>query len=689
MRMNEYAKQVIRGEYMPHVDGIRALAVIAVVLYHFQSSLCPGGFSGVDVFFVISGYLIGGGILRDLSKGSFSFTDFYMRRIKRIMPAYFVMICVSLLVGIALYHYEPLESLGYAALRSSYYFANFFFYKYVGNYFTGNADTHPLTNLWSLSVEEQFYIIIPFLMWALWKLRTRILLPVLVILALFSFLQAELELQSPILRIHLKAFYMLLPRMWELLAGVALAGMPRFHPTTKQEKRWSGAASILGLGLVLSGYIFLQKGCHFPGVGALPAVAGCVLLLRYGAYGYVGAGLSHAMSVGIGRISYSLYLWHWPILVYARYIYGDELCAGVALSAAALSVAIAYISWRYIEMPIRRAKNIGVFKTFLGLGAACALVGGTGYIIKKTRGLAHYLHTEANRYASLEYPGRVEAMKPGHFGLHQLSHIPDEKGKMQNNTVVYIGNREKEPEFILIGDSHAEALRTGLDASCAEHGIAGLAIQAKTCPLSGIDIVNSFSNITEPFMKWLAEASCIHTVIIICRWRSRLGDTEQILYRRGESIPPDSTQNAALLEEGLRKTCERLQGMGKEVVLISPIPTLRISPGTAIRRHIMLGLSTDDIGDAVSREEFLDEEKDVFRILEALEADGLARIVMAHPALEQEGWFRGVMNNTLFYHDTNHLSAEGSRYVIRCLFHKIFPKFSPPPTQADQQSEVK
>lgn len=671
--MDQYEKEVIRGTYLPYIDGIRALAVVAVVLYHLQATLCPGGFCGVDVFFVISGYLIGGGILRDLRSNAFSFTDFYVRRVKRIMPAYFVMICASLLVGMVIYHYEPLESLGNAAFRSSYYFTNFYFYKYVGDYFVGNAGTHPLTNLWSLSVEEQFYIIIPFLMWAIWKMRSRFLLYILAALALFSFLQAEHNLQSPVVRSHLQAFYMLLPRMWELLAGVILAAAPRFNADTPRRKRWGGMAAALGALMVLASYVLLCDGCHFPGLGALPAVAGSALLIYFGACGCVGAGLSHPLSVGIGRISYSLYLWHWPVLVYARYIFGDDLSVVVKIAAAALFICLSYLSWRYVEMPVRRAKNAGAIRTFTGLALACALVGCTGYMLRKTRGLVHYLHPEANRYSSLDFPGRADAMAPGHFGLRQLSQLPDEKGKLQHDAIVYIGNREKAPQFVIIGDSHAEAQRIGFDAVCAERGIAGLAVRVKTCPLSGVDIVNSFSNVTDPFMEWLSAAPSIRTVYIICLWRTRLTNSEQILYRRGGPVPADTSQNAALLEEGLRNTCKRIQDMGKEVVLLSPTPTLRTSPGTAVRRRIMLGLPTEDIGDAVSEAEFMEEEKEVFRMLSAIEADGLARVVVAHPALEQDGCFRGIVNDRLFYHDTNHLSKEGACHLIRSLFDKLFP----------------
>ena len=145
------------------------------------------------------------------------------------MPAYFAMIIATLLVGLCIYHYEPLESLGNASLRSSYFFANFFCYKFLGDYFAGTAELHPLINLWSLSVEEQFYIITPLLMWALWKLRKNIVLPTLLTLLVASFIYAEIQLHSTEQRTIMKAFYMLVPRAWELLAGVALAFLPRLE----------------------------------------------------------------------------------------------------------------------------------------------------------------------------------------------------------------------------------------------------------------------------------------------------------------------------------------------------------------------------------------------------------------------------------------------------------------------------
>lgn len=675
-RMSSYENQVIRGKYMPHVDGVRALAVVAVVLYHFGSRLCPGGFSGVDVFFVISGFLIGGGILRDLRNGEFSFVDFYVRRIKRIMPAYFMMIGTALLAGLLLYHYELLEDLGNAAFRSAYYFANFFFYKYVGNYFAGNADTHALTNLWSLSVEEQFYIVIPFLMWLIWKLRARALPYALGILALVSIINAETLLRTPVIHSHIKAFYMLLPRMWELLAGVLLAWAPGVEASGKRS-RYAWVGGIVGIICVLGSYAYLSKGGFFPGSGVLPAVIGAMLLIRYGASGWVGRVLTNTLVVGIGRISYSLYLWHWPIIVYARYIWGDELSLPILLGAAALSVAVAYASWKWVEMPVRRARHLSPTKAFVGVALVSVLVGGCGYMLKKSRGLVHYIHPTANSYASLDYPGKCEPIPSGHFGVAQLSQLPDEKGRMRDNNVVYVGERTKAPQFVLIGDSHAEAIRSGLDVACAEKGIAGVYINAKTCPILGIEILNTFSNITENFLQWLESAPGINLVIIQCRWSTRLSSTDQILYRKGEPVPADNHQNTALLEEGIRNTCKRLKEMGKEVVLMGPIPALRFSPGSAVRRRIMLGQPVDDLGESVSVEEFMNAEKEVFRILSAIEAEGLARMVSTHPALNQNGQFRGLMEGKLMYHDSNHLSKDGAIHVIRHALPRLFPAAAP------------
>lgn len=675
-----YADSVIRGTYFPYVDGVRALAVLAVLLFHLNEAFCPGGFTGVDVFFVISGYLIGGGIIRDLRAGTFSMADFYTRRIKRIMPAYFTVIITTLIVGVIFYHYEPLASLGNAACRSSYFFANFFCYKFLGGYFIGDGAVHPLMNLWSLSVEEQFYIVIPLLLFLLWKWKRRFVLPMVLLLMLLSFIDAEHMLYSETVRHHIKAFYFAESRAWELLSGVALAWFPRFDSGSSKVKSFGAAlASLIGMAAVLAAYIFLDSSSHFPGHGALLSVVGTCMIIYYGAYGPINKLLSWAPVVGIGRISYSLYLWHWPIIAFLHYYNERVLTTPQMMFAAGLSLLLAYLSWKFVEMPIRRFQSLTFTKAMGGLVSICVLVGVSGSVLHKSNGLVHVLHQEANQYASLDFPPSLNKWDNGKYGVEQLD-LPDEKGKTVKNALELVGCKSVEPSFLVVGDSHAEALKGGLNRVCLSKGTAGIAVGLKTCPLTGMNITNTFSIVTEPVITWLKQAPHIKTVIIMCRWDTRLSsaETHQIIYRCGEAIPADNSHNSAYLEEGLSATCRRIKDMGKDVVLIGPVPIMKTAPGNEIRRRVMLGLDIYSLGEAITTEEYQLYEKPVFDILHRVAADTRARIVPVHPVLEQNGMYRGLMGNILLYHDSDHLSGDGAEYVVSRVYNDIFPQKTHP-----------
>lgn len=672
---DSYARSVIRGAYFPYVDGVRALAVLAVLLFHLSETFCPGGFTGVDVFFVISGYLIGGGIIRDLRSGTFSMADFYTRRIKRIMPAYFTVIVATLLVGIALYHYEPLNSLGNAACRSSYFFANFFCYKFLGGYFVGDGALHPLMNLWSLSVEEQFYIVIPLLLLLLWKWKPQLVMPSILLLLVLSFIDAEHLLYSETVRNHTKAFYYAESRAWELLSGVAIAWFPRYDGANSKVKQIGASiASLVGMAAVLAVYIFSSSDSYFPGHGALLSVIGTCLIICFGAYGPVNKLLSWTPVVGIGRISYSLYLWHWPIIAFLHYYYDRVLTLPQILFAAALSFLLAYLSWQFVEMPIRRYKGLTFNKAVTGLVAICLLVGVTGGMLQKSNGLVHVLHQEANQYASLDFPPSLQKWESGKYGIQQLA-LVDEKGRMVKDTLEIIGDGQKEPDFLVMGDSHAEAIKGGLHRVCLTKGGSGIAVGLKTCPLTGMNITNTFSIMTEPILSWLEKTPHIRKVIIICRWDTRLStaNSNQIIYRCGESIPADASQNSLYLEEGLTATCSRLKAMGKEVILLGPVPIMKKAPGNEIRRRIMLGLNTENLGEAITTEEYQVFEQPVFDILHRVAEQSGARMVPVHPALEQEGTYRGLMGKKLLYHDADHLSGDGAEYVVSHIFDTLFP----------------
>ena len=217
------AGSAIHGTYFPHIDGLRTFAVLAVVLYHLQEGICPGGYTGVDIFFVISGYLIGGGLIRGLKEGTFSLTSFYLRRIRRIMPAYFCLIAVVLAFGCVVLDCDDLRTLGRTVRSSALFITNIYFSRTTGDYFSPAAEENPLLNLWSLSVEEQFYLMIPLTLWLLWKFREKAVKPVLWGALGLSFFAAVCHMGH---LEHNKAFYLLYCRAWELLAGCLLALAP-------------------------------------------------------------------------------------------------------------------------------------------------------------------------------------------------------------------------------------------------------------------------------------------------------------------------------------------------------------------------------------------------------------------------------------------------------------------------------
>ena len=262
MTSNNYAEKIIHGSYFPHIDGIRALAVLPVLLYHILAKMCPGGFAGVDVFFVISGYLITGGILRDLRNNRFSIQNFYHRRIRRIMPAYFVMIAGVFASGCVFYYSSLLKNLGDASVMGSLFSANFYYWIIGDDYFALNVKDSPLLHLWSLSVEEQFYLFIPLLCFLIWKYRPRWIAPALSLITMFSLIGAIFAVSTGK---HSAAFYFLHYRAWELLAGSLLAMLPAITLNThlKHQSRLFTVLSTAGLILVLAPYMLISSATPF------------------------------------------------------------------------------------------------------------------------------------------------------------------------------------------------------------------------------------------------------------------------------------------------------------------------------------------------------------------------------------------------------------------------------------------
>jgi peptidoglycan/LPS O-acetylase OafA/YrhL len=365
------------GAYRPDIDGLRAVAVLAVVLYHAFPSVLTGGFVGVDVFFVISGFLISGIILRELDAGQFSVRHFYARRARRIFPALILVLSACLAYGFVVLLPTELALLGKGVASGAGFIANLVLWQEVG-YFDREATAKPLLHLWSLAVEEQFYMVWPLAMWATRRAGTRqIAWLVLITVASFCLNLALAGADAA------ADFYSPATRLWELSAGAVLAwvalhsarGWPR-----PLDGRFRDAGSCAGLVLILAAASLLRRDMDFPGVLALVPVAGALLMIAAGPGALPNRlVLSNRGAVLIGLISYPLYLWHWPLISLAYIIgrgHGPKPLPAAGIVGG--SMVLAWLTCTMIELPVRTSRRL--FPTALPLTAGLAVVGALGWI---------------------------------------------------------------------------------------------------------------------------------------------------------------------------------------------------------------------------------------------------------------------------------------------------------------------
>jgi peptidoglycan/LPS O-acetylase OafA/YrhL len=439
-------------KYRSDIDGLRSIAILPVVAYHAGITAVPGGFVGVDVFFVISGYLICRLINDEIRNGSFSIAGFYKRRVMRLFPALFAMLlATSVLAYIYLLPIE-LKEFSDSMIAAVTYVSNIFFSLTTG-YFDAPAETKPLLHTWSLSVEEQFYIVTPLFMLACYRFCPKRLNALIAAGALLSFAAACLAYtRNPTFAFFLTPF-----RAWELLLG-ALLGI-RFFPvaTSSDLKSIIGGA---GLALVLFAIFKFSADTPLPLVTAVACV-GTALIIHSSENGVsiVGRLLSWRPAVFIGLISYSLYLWHWPIIVFQRSdgILFEQATLTAKLGLIAISIGVAYLSWKFIETPFRiRNKTVSVRLALGGAVASMAVVGALGAAALALDGAPFRFPQPVVAIGSyLGYDPAV-AFREGHCYLGANRQSLDAKTCLTED--------DGKPNYLLVGDSHAAQLWLGLSS---------------------------------------------------------------------------------------------------------------------------------------------------------------------------------------------------------------------------------
>ena len=389
--------------YRPDIDGLRAVAVLAVVGFHAFPAWVTGGFIGVDIFFVISGYLISTIIFENLEKNTFSFKEFYSRRIKRIFPALILVLTVAFIFGWFVLLADEYKQLGSHIASGAIFISNFTLWSEAG-YFDNSADSKPLLHLWSLGIEEQFYIIWPLLLWLAWRSNFNLLL-ITVIIAISSFILNMKGIEHDINA----TFYSPQTRIWELLSGSVLAWATLYKKNKLinfenrvdavftsitlrmkcevRSKILPNILSVIGFLLLVYGFWRINKDLNFPGKWAILPVAGAIFILMAGSKAWINSViLSNKVLIWFGLISFPLYLWHWPILSFARIVEGDVLSWDIRILAIFFSIALAWLTYKFIERPIRTGGKSKL--SVILLVALMSIIGLFGYIVFKNDGLA-------------------------------------------------------------------------------------------------------------------------------------------------------------------------------------------------------------------------------------------------------------------------------------------------------------
>ncbi|SFL23953.1 acyltransferase family protein [Shimia haliotis] len=501
--------------YRNDIDGLRAVAILGVVLYHAGLKKMSGGYAGVDVFFVISGFLIGGRIFLDLEKDRFSFKDFYFRRVRRILPALVAMVLVTMIVGWVTLIPHDYRYLGGGAVTALLSLSNIWFLNRI-DYFNPDATLDPLIHTWSLGIEEQFYAIIPLLLFLLWRVSKKAVLPALLLITLASFATALATAQE----YRLEAFYLLHTRAWELLIGVLVAWSVRNRPLASP---WHTPTYIAGLILIVFGLWSVPPNVPWPGVWTLPAVCGAAMVLfAPQAASPVTAILANPLMRFVGLISYSLYLWHQPIFGILKKAYlWPQTIAGLLLVCAALIVT-ATLSWRFIEQPFRTGAgwNRPQKATFWAAVAGIWIIAIGGGI---TEGYPKRMPTEVSETLAVR-----ESYSPTY---RRCLLVRNKVAAYDFNDACTFGDLSQEPTVALLGDSHAGRIAQPLGDALKKHGKAMVELTLSSClPVAGL-INDGQSRATQcpafnaRVLEYLSEKPEITQVILYANWVSYAFET--------------------------------------------------------------------------------------------------------------------------------------------------------------------
>ncbi len=656
--------------YRPEIDGLRAIAIISVVLFHAGIRALHGGFVGVDIFFVISGYLIGGIVYKEAQARTFSFAKFYKRRAKRILPAFFAVLLFCYVAAMLLLSPAELKAFATTAVAAISSTSNIQLWLSTG-YFTSGAELNPLLMTWSLAVEEQFYLLFPIAMLAVMRRKSDRVVHAIAICSILSFgLSVWGVAHHPTM-----AFFLLPTRAWEIGVGALLAIRAGRQPqlVTRHAKLAAQSLSVLGAALLICAVVVCRS-TQFPGFAALLPVVGTLLLIE--ARGTLASSfLSTKPMVFVGRLSYSWYLWHWPMLSFARIVSDRPLGVGATVSIAFVSFFVALASFYFVEQPFRNSRTPAP-RMLIRYAALLLIIAAPAVVVIAMKGLPQ----RRPQLAEMEARGANVTKDPCLAAYGKTTpHLSS--GCVAAST--------EQPTVALIGDSHAAALAAALRPVAAESGYALDEITKASCPpLYDVTIYmpnhpghdHECALFNDRVLSYLRSNHQIDTVVIAGFWSGPSSQPDEHFSYVPVGRPATGTSEEASLQslqQGLEREVEQLRAAGKQVILLKDAPALTFNPVRyAIASFIParrtlgqvfspeLGSGNTYASDGIS----LYGDREESEIIDSVAAryPGV-RVYDLKKALCKNGNCSFIHGASLLYIDANHLSEAGAARALSTL----------------------
>lgn len=674
--------------YRSDLDGLRALAVLPVIFFHVELLGFTGGFVGVDIFFVISGYLITLLIAGALETKSFSVAGFYERRIRRIIPAFFVMLLATSIASVALFPPRELAQFGLSAAAAAAFCSNIFF-AFQTDYFAGSENMMPLLHTWSLGVEEQFYIVWPLLLLACYRTGSRLAIRVLVVvLGVASLAYSEWATMATMTK---QAFYLPQSRAWELMIGamLALGIVPRI------ESRWlREGLALLGVGMIAFAVTRFSPTTPFPGLWATIPCLGAMLVIHTGEQRDTAIYkiLSLWPCVFIGLISYSLYLWHWPIFAFAENYIGRPLTPGEAIIFIVVSIAIATASWRYVERPFRYGEGGATFSQrayFVGGLSALALVACVGGAIYLGDGLQGRLGPETLRFylASHDHNAlRADCLEG--------SRHPPPTASRCTRPALKAGDT---PGIVVWGDSHGDALFPAIVTIGQNRGLSTRQVTKKGCPpLLGAERVDddgrrprvgtsACAEFNTAMLQELQKGPRPSLVILVARWSMYTETTTDLAGGRRVFLIDDENQvldietSREVLSRALGRMVDAITALGIPVLLVGQPPEFFQDPNVC---YVERAMSRRDVSDCLRLPRPVADQRlrASKQILQKIASGRSAATYVGLDSIlcdDQVCWAKA--DDQPLYEDKNHLSLSAARFVGTALLEtpNLQPLFVP------------